>query len=587
MGIKGFLPWLKKSQPQVIKSYPRRWATPKFRGKKVAIDATLLTNRFHFATRGSPEEEQNDIICWYNMISEMRAYGVKPVAVWDQRGVRDWKAGEARKRLHTRATQLARRNHEFMRAARVHLLADATRELNLMSSEEQDAVKAHWEATRFTFVTTGNDAADGDPATRLSSVLTPTSVPLPTDAPPSTASKIKASLAKQDPQSLERIVSMIDILSFIVSNYRESWRPSKRTSDLFPGAIIANDDELDVLEKELQLWTDMPKEGKGTNIEEWRKGIQSFDQKLEDLVPVEDYTETYRQAALTKEEGDILNLILSGPSPDPYIPSPAQATLPFIPSDDMSATERLEGLIQNMPVVRGTHERALDMPTQGDHADCEALLRVMGVPVLTAPIPYEAEGLASTLAKAGLVDFVGTEDSDVLGYQAPLLRNISSSSKPLVLIDGKELKEDLGLGDEAYLDLLVMLGTDASEKIPKVGPVTGFKLIQQYGSVEKILSEKADIAERLGGPEEVATWMEGFRAGRKLFTDLPPIDPSWDLEGKEEDEGVVEKYLEEKHGIKLVTIREKQDMFIDESEEGTTSESESTLGETGNQSKSR
>ncbi|ODN83952.1 hypothetical protein L198_07651 [Cryptococcus wingfieldii CBS 7118] len=572
MGIKGLLPWLKKSQPQVIKNFPIRWAAPEFRGKKIAIDATLMTNRFHFATRGSPDEEQNDIICWYNMISEMRSFGVKPVAIWDQRGVRDWKAGEARKRLHSRATQLARRNHEFMRAARVHLLADATREFNLMSPGEQEAVRAHWEATRFAFVTTADETPD--PETPLP---TPTQLPLPDDAPPSMAAKIKASLSKQDPQSRERIVSMIDVLSFIVNNYRDSWRPQKLTPKRLPDADGAIEVELDVLEKELQLWTEVSQQGKETNLEEWQKGIESFDQKLEDLVPVEEYTETFRQAALSKEEGDIFNLILSGPSPEPYIPSPGQATLPFVPSNEMSAVKRLEGLIHNLPVVRGAHERALDMPTQGDHVDCQALLQVMGVPVLTAPIPYEAEGLASTLAKAGLVDFVGTEDSDVLGYQAPLLRNISTSSKPLTLIDGSQLREELGLDEETYMTFLVMLGTDASENIPKVGPVTSWKLIQQYGSIDKILAEKEDIVERLGGPEGVALWMEGFRAGQKLFSDLPPIDPGWDLEGKEVDERVVEKYLEEKHGIKLVTIWEKRSLGTDEESEGAVSESKSVL----------
>lgn len=31
-----------------------------------------------------------------SLVSEMRAYGVIPVAVWDQRGVREWKSAEVR-----------------------------------------------------------------------------------------------------------------------------------------------------------------------------------------------------------------------------------------------------------------------------------------------------------------------------------------------------------------------------------------------------------------------------------------------------------------------------------------------------------
>jgi hypothetical protein len=40
----------------------------------------------------------------------------------------------------------------------------------------------------------------------------------------------------------------------------------------------------------------------------------------------------------------------------------------------------------------------------------------MGVPVIEAEPPFEAEGVASALAKRGLVDYVGTEDSDVIAY---------------------------------------------------------------------------------------------------------------------------------------------------------------------------
>lgn len=118
----------------------------------------------------------------------MRAYGVIPVAIWDQRGVREWKSAEvrfassvsfyvfplgqakahsplyqARRRLTIRAAHLARRNHEFTRSARVHLLREAITDFFHLPSEEQDAVRAHWQATKFTFVTTGRkDALDGD-----------------------------------------------------------------------------------------------------------------------------------------------------------------------------------------------------------------------------------------------------------------------------------------------------------------------------------------------------------------------------------------------------------------------------------------
>jgi flap endonuclease-1 len=78
---------------------------------------------------------------------------------------------------------------------------------------------------------------------------------------------------------------------------------------------------------------------------------------------------------------------------------------------------RLEDLIEVTPHVRQIYQRALNMPSASDHDACRDLVVKMGVPVLEACIPYEAEGLAASLANAGLVDFVGSEDSDVLAYE--------------------------------------------------------------------------------------------------------------------------------------------------------------------------
>ena len=64
MGISDLVAWVKKVHPSVIKAFPRRWADPAIKGKKVAIDATLLTNRFHFA-QGEVVPDKQALIRWY------------------------------------------------------------------------------------------------------------------------------------------------------------------------------------------------------------------------------------------------------------------------------------------------------------------------------------------------------------------------------------------------------------------------------------------------------------------------------------------------------------------------------------------
>jgi hypothetical protein len=69
---------------------------------------------------------------------------------------------------------------------------------------------------------------------------------------------------------------------------------------------------------------------------------------------------------------------------------------------------------QDSPARKAIYERALQVPTQRIFAQCRELLQRMGVPVVFAEVPFEAEGLAAALAKEGLVDYVGTEDSDAI-----------------------------------------------------------------------------------------------------------------------------------------------------------------------------
>lgn len=89
-------------------------------------------------------------------------------------------------------------------------------------------------------------------------------------------------------------------------------------------------------------------------------------------------------------------------------------------SISMDPMDRLDRLIRIAPEVKQSYERALAMPSPSDHDACMELVTRMGVPVIKAGIPYEAEGLAASMARSGLVDFVGTEDSDVLAYEVSL-----------------------------------------------------------------------------------------------------------------------------------------------------------------------
>jgi flap endonuclease-1 len=138
-------------------------------------------------------------------------------------------------------------------------------------------------------------------------------------------------------------------------------------------------------------------------------------------------------------------------------------------------------------------------------------------------------------------------------YQGPLLKNLTTAKEPLVLLRGSALRAASFLSPEAFLDFCILLGTDASPRIPKLGPVSAFKAMQKYGSIEAMLASDPTIAERVrsmqGGEDG---WMELVRNAREVFRSVPPIPDGLELGQGKWDEEEVERWLEVRHGISFV-----------------------------------
>lgn len=82
--------------------------------------------------------------------------------------------------------------------------------------------------------------------------------------------------------------------------------------------------------------------------------------------------------------------------------------------------------------------------------------------------PHEAEGVCAALQQHGLADLVISEDTDVVVYGAPVLRNITLADQPKVpmnVLDPVKLREALGMSKAEFVDLAILLGTDFTERI--------------------------------------------------------------------------------------------------------------------------
>lgn len=130
--------------------------------------------------------------------------------------------------------------------------------------------------------------------------------------------------------------------------------------------------------------------------------------------------------------------------------------------------------------------------TKEQNEDAKRLLTLLGVPIIDAPC--EAEAQCSFLAKTGFVWAAGSEDMDTLTYGCPVLvRNLTFSQanlekKGVMIIDHAKALEGLGLTEDQFVDLCILCGCDYAGTIKGIGPTRALKLVQEHGSIEKILA---------------------------------------------------------------------------------------------------
>ncbi|XP_039377316.1 flap endonuclease 1-like [Mauremys reevesii] len=174
--------------------------------------------------------------------------------------------------------------------------------------------------------------------------------------------------------------------------------------------------------------------------------------------------------------------------------------------------------------------------------DCETLLSYLGVPYVQAPA--EAEATCAALVKSGKVWCTATEDMDALPFGSlRLIRHLSSKNNCEVEeFSLPDILQKLGMTQEQFVDLCILLGCDYCGKIWRLGPKKALKLLQQHGTIEQVLQNIDPQKHPLP-----ASWdLEG---ARRLFLQPEVADPGRiTLEWRDPDpEGLVRFLAHEKH----------------------------------------
>lgn len=152
-------------------------------------------------------------------------------------------------------------------------------------------------------------------------------------------------------------------------------------------------------------------------------------------------------------------------------------------------------------------------------APIHEIIRAMGVPLLIID-NVEADDVIATLAtmadKQGLKVFISSSDKDLaqLINDNIYMHNALNSN----ILDKKGVEEKYGVPPATIADYLALVGDsiDNIPGIPKVGPKTAAKWLQQYQSLQEIIKHADSIKGKVG--ENLRANVKQLALSRKLVT---------------------------------------------------------------------
>lgn len=174
--------------------------------------------------------------------------------------------------------------------------------------------------------------------------------------------------------------------------------------------------------------------------------------------------------------------------------------------------------------------RDADEVTQVMISECQALLRLFGIPYITAPM--EAEAQCAELVRLGIVDGIVTDDSDTFLFGGTrVYKNMFNSNKFVECYIGNDLEKDLSLSRQQLISLAHLLGSDYTEGLPGVGPVTAVEIISEFPGKDGLSDFRAwwtDVQSQSRPKSEDASnpFRKKFRRSQATKLFLPPGFPN-------------------------------------------------------------
>lgn len=199
----------------------------------------------------------------------------------------------------------------------------------------------------------------------------------------------------------------------------------------------------------------------------------------------------------------------------------AQALNSAVPVQD---TFNYEQELKQLRNQQRKDRRDADEVTQIMIKECQQLLALFGLPYVTAPM--EAEAQCAELVSLGLVDGIVTDDSDIFLFGGTrVYKNMFNQSKFVECYLTSDFEKEYALHRRKLISFAHLLGSDYTEGIPGIGPVTALEIITEFSSLEEFRDWWTQVQMGLNNTDDAhLAFRKKFRKkASKMF--LPPSFP--------------------------------------------------------------
>ncbi|KAJ5732259.1 XPG/RAD2 endonuclease [Penicillium malachiteum] len=197
-------------------------------------------------------------------------------------------------------------------------------------------------------------------------------------------------------------------------------------------------------------------------------------------------------------------------------------------------TQDYEQELRQLRSQQQKDRRDADEVTQIMINECQQLLKLFGLPYITAPM--EAEAQCAELVSLGLVDGIVTDDSDTFLFGGTrVYKNMFNQSKYVECYLTSDFEKEYSLHRQKLIDFAHLLGSDYTEGIAGIGPVTALEIVTEFSSLAEFRDWWTQVQMGANNPDDThLAFRKKFRKkATKIF--LPPGFP---------DERVENAYLE-------------------------------------------